>query len=397
MSSDVKPICPYCGPEPVMHWMFWVNEAISAPMHPLDRLMSGSFIHQAWDLGSPWFAKAFFATLRLFGFSSFNYDRKAITSPRAVVLWAEAERRGIKMRSIRAFGKEIDCYEAYVNGGWKLFNGLPRPLPKNDDALWWLDDKAILKKKLSAAGVPVPKGAAALTTYGALRIFNKIDKPVIVKPRFGSRGRHTLTFLKTKEDLVQAFRIARKLCPYVIVEEHLEGDVYRGTVVDGKLVGVLGAAPPRVTGNGKSTIEELIKEKDAARLEGMGLIRMNSHTHEFLARLGLKVTDVLPEGKTIDLTEKIGVRYGGTSTEVTKDVHPKIKETLEKAARVLKNPILGFDFIISDITKDPSSEKWGIIECNSMPFINLHYDPLFGETNNVAKYVWDMAEAKTTR
>jgi D-alanine-D-alanine ligase-like ATP-grasp enzyme len=356
---------------------------MSAPMHPFDRLSSGSIVHQAWDLGAPWLAKAFFGLLRPLGLASYNYDPAAIFSPRAQVLWAEAITRGIPMRSIRVIGREIDCYEARIKGHWILFNGLPRPIAKRGDSLWWLDDKATLKKKLLAAGIPVPRGAASLTTRGALRIFREIAKPVVAKPRFGSRGRHTLTFLRTEAELQAAFRIARQLCPSVIVEEHLAGDVYRGTVVGGKLVGVL---------DGVSTIQELIAKKDAGRAEGVGLVRMTSHTHEFLARLDLTVDSVLPRDKTIDLTEKIGVRYGGSSAEVTAETHPKIKQVLEDAARVLKNPILGFDFIIADITRDPSEQKWGIIECNSMPFINLHYDPLLGETNNVAKYVWDLLD-----
>jgi D-alanine-D-alanine ligase-like ATP-grasp enzyme len=387
--------CPYCGPEPVSHWMLWTNEAISMPMHPFDRLGSGSFVHQAWDIGSPWLAKLFFGLMRLIGLSSYNTDLAAIYSPRAKVLWEEAERRGIPIRSIRFLGKELDIYEAKVNGHWMLFNGLPRRMARRGDALWWMDDKAILKKRLAAAHIPVPRGGAAMSLRSGLKTFNRIDKPVIVKPRFGSRGRHTLTFLKTETEFTQAFKIAKQLCPWVIVEEHLEGDVYRGTVIGGKLVGVLGGAPPRVTGDGFSTIQELINKKDSERTKGVGMVRMTPHTHEFLARLGFTTQSILPLGQTIDLTEKIGVRYGGSSEEL-ENYHPKIKLVLEDAARVLKNPILGFDFIVADITKDPSQQKWGIIECNSMPFINLHYDPLVGATNNVAKDVWDLVQSPSS-
>ena len=119
-------------------------------------------------------------------------------------------------------------------------------------------------------------------------------------------------------------------------------------------------------------------------------IKISSVTLDFLSRNNYNLQTVLPVGKTIDLTEKIGVSYGGSSYEITEDTHPDIGIILEKAARVIGDPLLGFDFIIPDVTRAPQGQKWGIIECNGIPFINLHHFPLLGKPNNVAKYVWDM-------
>jgi D-alanine-D-alanine ligase-like ATP-grasp enzyme len=55
-------------------------------------------------------------------------------------------------------------------------------------------------------------------------------------------------------------------------------------------------------------------------------------------------------------------------------------------------PIVGFDFIIPDPTQDPRDQKWGIIEANMNPFIDLHHFPLVGNPINVAAKVWDMWE-----
>ena len=62
----------------------------------------------------------------------------------------------------------------------------------------------------------------------------------------------------------------------------------------------------------------------------------------------------------------------------------------EEAARIIGNPILGFDSIIPDITKSYKQQPCGIIECNGAPFINLHHDPLIGKPINAAKHVWDL-------
>jgi [lysine-biosynthesis-protein LysW]--L-2-aminoadipate ligase len=50
-------------------------------------------------------------------------------------------------------------------------------------------DKVLTTMALSAHGVPVPKTAVALSRDMALRAMEKMDYPVVVKPRVGSWGR----------------------------------------------------------------------------------------------------------------------------------------------------------------------------------------------------------------
>ena len=82
--------------------------------------------------------------------------------------------------------------------------------------------------------------------------------------------------------------------------------------------------------------------------------------------------------------------YGGDAVEDYPITHLKLLEQLKKAGDVLGAPIVGFDFISEDITKDPDTVGWGIIEANSMPFIDLHHDPREGTPINVAAKVWDL-------
>lgn len=102
--------------------------------------------------------------------------------------------------------------------------------------------------------IPVPQGGVAGSYRQAKKIFDRIEKPVIVKPRLGSRGRHVVTYVRNYEDLKHAFQIARQLCLWVIVEEQVIGPVYRGTVINYKIEGILSGTQPLVVGNGKNTL-----------------------------------------------------------------------------------------------------------------------------------------------
>jgi cyanophycin synthetase len=382
--------CIYCGNNPANHHATWVSSTSSILLRPRN---PGSW----WQTLSVRFAHAIFrAALSLLVWlhlAKISDDVHVACSERGKVFWEEAKRRGIVMQRFVLFGRQTDAYRARLLGRTIVFTALPRPIISASGSEWWIDDKWLLKEKLQTAGVLVPDGGVCTTYEEARAIFHRIEKPVIVKPRVGSRGRHTTTHVYTEEDLHTAFDRAQQLCHWVVVEQHLIGAVYRGTVIDGVLIGVLSGEPPRVVGDGTRTIEELIRDKGARKHKKVSDVSVGVHHHAFLARTGRTLGTVPNKGEVVDLLEKVGVSYGGHSAEVTGITHPEIKNILERAAKVVDDPVIGFDFIIPDITKSPAQQRWGIIECNSVPFINLHHDPVEGEPVNVASALWDYVEA----
>ncbi len=384
--------CIYCGNNPVSHRTTWFNESLSVIMRPVNqrffnRAATKKLLRMITRLFSPlvWL-------LELIQVITYGNEASSKTSARAEVLWRSAKERGITMQSLKIFGHENDSYRAFINNRVIHFSGLPRPEYAPMTAEWWMDDKSLIKKKLLAANIPVARGGSFWRYQPLLNLFRNLEKPVIIKPRLGSRGRHTTTFIYTEEQLKKAFIVAKQLCFWVVMEEHLVGSVYRATMIDYKVAGILRGDPPRVTGDGEHTIRELIGIKNKNKHQEIHDVIITPAMEIFLERNNYTLNTVLPRGLTIDLSEKIGVSYGGNSAEDTLITHPEIKNILAKAAIAVGDPILGFDFIINDISTDPTKQKWGIIECNGVPFINLHHDPIEGEPNNVAQYVWQYVE-----
>ncbi len=384
--------CPYCGNNPVPHFTHWYFESINVLFTPLrqgilynpaSRLLKKLSLRYNFGLR----AVDFFYK---FGVISYQDNIDVCKVTRAGVLWEDAQKRGIIMRELLLFGKPLDLYVAEKSEIKKLFSGLPRPTDYDDSSLDKMDDKLELKQRLLQAGLPVPKGGSAFTFWQAKKIFNSVQKPVIVKPRAGSRGRHTNTYIYTEADLKRAFKIAKKLCAWVIVEEHLVGPVYRGTVVDYKTVGVNRGEVPQVVGDGISTIANLVAEKNKIPRPGVGDIILDDRSRDFLARQRLNFESIPEAGKTIYLLEKIGISRGGSSSEDFEICHPDNLLMFEQAARAAGDPIVGFDFIIPDITKSYKNQRCGFIEANTLPFIDLHHHPLLGTPRNVASAVWEL-------
>lgn len=385
--------CYYCGNNQISHTHAKIG-ALSAHyiFPPLDRLfrrMPGGLLLMSFAEG---ILDGLFDILVLLRIVRYKEGLGRIGNDRGYVLGEEAERRGMKVEVATVLGRSMDMYRYTKTDGSKMvFSGLPRPYGR-EVPLIDLDDKSGIKQLLEEAGISVSRGASFTDLGEACRHKETCDYPVIVKPRFGSRGRHTTTHITRMEDFIHAFQVTKQIAHHVMVEEHLYGSVYRGTMVGGVLAGVLAGDPPRVTGDGVHSISELIELKNAHKHERVGLFKVTPLTEPFLGRFGYTLSSILEKGKTIDLIEKIGLSYGGNAREVTNVTHPRYKEILEHAAHVVDDPLIGFDFITPDIERDPGAlmregMRWGVIECNGVPFINLHHDPLEGEPVNVAACV----------
>ena len=319
-----------------------------------------------------------------------NKDVSLAHTERSEVIWREAEKRKIQMEQFTIFGKPIEQYRAKMNGRWHYFESIPIPPKYSPVSYAWMDDKWMLKKFLRKNNIPVAFGASVSSKKKAKEIFGQGKAPFIAKPRLGSRGRHTITHIYDEGQIIEAFNIARKLCAFVILEEQLFGSVYRGTYIGGEIVGILRGDPPRIIGDGKSTIEQLIEKKNASKHEQVKDVAITPLLKSFIGRQNYNLQTILPEGLQIDLSEKIGINYGGYAVEEFPNTHPKILDYLKRAGDALNAPVIGFDFIIPNITEDPDNQRWGIIEANSLPFINLHHFPIEGTPINAAAKVWDL-------
>lgn len=381
--------CIYCGNNPTNHTVSFFMQTIMVPLSPIFKFFA--LIHNRYiDILAGYIFTPYLWVFRILHLWGINTDPEKAFTERSKVIWLEARARGIVMEQITIFGKPVEQYRAKIRGRWVYFESIPIPPELNARSYAWMDDKWELKNFLRKNNIPVAFGGSVSNEAHALKIFNQGRKPFITKPRLGSRGRHTSTFLTDEKSFLQGFKIAKQLSHFVIAEEQLFGSVYRGTYVGGEVVGILRGDPPRITGDGVHTIEELIKIKNKNKNQKVKDVIITPLLKEFIGRQNLTVDSIIEKDKTIDLSEKIGLSYGGYAVEEITKTHPKIINYIKRAGDALNAPVIGFDFIIPDITLDPDTVHWGIIEANSLPFINLHHFPMDSEPVNVASKVWDL-------
>ena len=189
-------------------------------------------------------------------------------------------------------------------------------------------DKEDTKFILEQAEVPVPKGEIVRTEAGLKDAVEYIGYPLVIKPINGNHGRGITTNLNNWEDTLDAFHAAKEVSRSIIVERYIVGEDYRLLVIDYKLVAAAKRTPAGVTGDGKSTIKELIDIINSDPRRGYGhekvltQITVDELTKGILEQNNRTLETVLPEGEWMALKDTANLSTGGTSTDVTDIVHP---------------------------------------------------------------------------
>jgi D-alanine-D-alanine ligase-like ATP-grasp enzyme len=396
--STSKSTCPDCGSAPTNHAVAWISVFLREYLSPFERYLFPKVTPEFMERMSAICMRGF-QKLRL---GKTTYEPTEKDNWRTRVLWEEAIKRGITLEEFHFLNIGEDLFFAEYKGKQRCFDGVPRPYGEASSGLEWMDNKPVMREQFAAAGIPIARGAVARDWKQAQEIFNSLEKPVIVKPKIGSRSRHTTTGILDSKTFHEACIRAWKLAPWVLIEEELAGPVFRATLVGKKVIAVMRRDPAAVIGDGIHTVRELAALENK-RPERQGPLfhhvpEEGDEATEFLTKNGMTWDSIPQREQIVLLGMKTSRGVGGGTTDVTETVHPDNIELFEKVANLLDDSLVGIDFIMQDTSRSWKEQlKAGIIECNSMPFIDLHHYPLNGKAINVAGAVWDLVFPESKR
>jgi cyanophycin synthetase len=257
-------------------------------------------------------------------------------------------------------------------------------------------DKQQAREILEQGYVPVPEGQLVSTEEELLNAIKELNYPLVIKPVNGNHGRAVKVNLTTEKDCLLAFNNAKKISGDVLVERFIKGSDYRLLVVNYKLYAVARRTPASITGDDKSTIQELIDAVNNDPKRGNGhekiltTIKVDAVTQSLLVEKKLTLNSVLPCGEILYLKDAANLSAGGTAQDVTGLIHPYNIFLAERVARLVGLDICGIDLIAADITAPLGDGNGAILEVNAAPGFRMHLSPGSGMTRNVAMPVMDM-------
>ncbi len=393
--------CPYCSPykSKLWHWpektenLFFYLQLFFSPLVNLIKKN-----HKIYSFLKRAIFYNFFRLLLLFGIFKEVKIKKNSSQfhNRILVVVREAEKRNIPIKVIKFLGKNINFFSILINGKKDFFEGLPG-LELDRVFKIDFDDKYKLKQVLKENNLPVPQGEKFYSKKKALKYIDKIEFPVVVKPRSGSLSKHTICNIKNKEKLEEAIKIAKQISFEFIIEKFIEGDLHRVTLVDRKMAACCKKTPANIVGDGIHTIKELIDNKNSDPKRGeinqknysLHKIKITEETPSLLKKQNLRLGSVLKKNQKLYLSDKIILAAGADIIDKTNEVHLENKKIFQKVAEFCGAPLLGLDFICQDVKKPYFEQRFGIIEANSLPYIDMHHYPSDGEKQNVASVLLD--------
>ena len=245
--------------------------------------------------------------------------------------------------------------------------------------------KDVCSLLLKRARLPVPEFGIPTTPQQATQIAERLGYPVVVKPVALDGGEAVEADLRDARSVETAYRAAERAGPPVMVEKHIERRDYRLTVFRDEMIWAVERRPAGVTGDGRSTVADLIERTNAEPGRGednhsrLKTIKLDEGARQLLREQDLAVDDVPEAGRFVRLARKSNVSAGGTPVAVTDSVHPDNAELAVRAARELSLDLAGVDLILPDIGVSWRESGGGICEINACPEIggttSLHLYP----------------------
>lgn len=252
-------------------------------------------------------------------------------------------------------------------------------------------NKDLTKSLLEGCGVPVPAGREVDSAEAAWEAACDIGLPVCVKPIDGNHGRGVFIDLNSREEVEKAYAVAVDEGSGVLVERSIPGVEHRLLIVGGKLAAANRSEMITVTGDGRSSVRELIDNqintdprRGSSELHPLSIIRIDSAATMELARQGLDA-DAIPSAEREVLIQ----RTANHAFDCTDEVHPDTAEICALAARVVGLDIAGVDLVCRDISQPLASQGGAIVEVNAGPSLLMHLKPGVGEPRPVGQAIVD--------
>ncbi|MFL5545905.1 MAG: cyanophycin synthetase family protein, partial [Gemmatimonadaceae bacterium] len=264
--------------------------------------------------------------------------------PSTAAVVEEAKRRGIPVR-------RLNNYSLVQLGLGKNLRRIQATLSDYTSAIAVeiAQDKDDTKRVLGNIGLPVPKGDVARSFERAVEIADEIGYPVILKPLDANQGRGISGQIDNEHALHEAWNEAREFGDRIVIEQYAEGRDHRVLVINGKVVACAERIPARVTGDGSSTIAQLIERENRDPRRGVGHTKTltklpaDERTTCFLRKQGLTLESAPQNGQVVYLRGTANLSTGGTAVDRTAPPPPPTTTACEMAAGIIGLDIAGID------------------------------------------------------
>jgi cyanophycin synthetase len=240
-------------------------------------------------------------------------------------------------------------------------------------------DKEAAYAAAQAAGIPVPATDLIATkdTFDETKAMEMIAShaPLVVKPNDSSLSRGLTLNVRTKEQLLDAVVSARQVKQSdVLVQRQVEGEEIRFVIIKGKVVAAMLRRTPRVVGDGRHSVRELITIENQLRQSlKFPYITYPQLTPDNIDESFFTDETILAKGELLELSRATMIKNGCSVFEILDAVHDTYIKAVERLVSTIDTDFLVADFIVEDFSKPASMYNYSFLEFNVSPVLKLCY------------------------
>lgn len=244
-----------------------------------------------------------------------------------------------------------------------------------------IGDKDALYKAYANVGVAPPPYAAfpSSNIQGAADFLESQSYPCVVKPARDTGGGEGVTMGVTNVDqLRSAIDHAGTYAEDLIIEVEIPGDVYRLLYLDGRLLDIVRRDPPRLTGDGPSTIKELVKAENKLRVsappfKALSLLTIDEDMVNTLSKAGLDKRSIPASGEPVQVKGACNQNSADENHRYTGALHESTTAAIDTLISHFGVRLVGVDIICHDLSAPMKPDNGYICELNTYPGIHHHY------------------------
>lgn len=249
----------------------------------------------------------------------------------------------------------------------------------NNDMRAIANDKESMYKVLKENNILAPvnyRWNFMLSNSENLQNLHKVLKPpFVVKPTDGIQGQHVYIGIENDNKLLEKINtiIQSNKHKGVVVEELLVGKTYRVLVIDNNIVDVVNQGLPSVTGDGKTSLQNLIDKYNEYQREN-GMHRVNKIDMDYIKQQGIDNMDaIIPAGMVITISRIGNGHNGSQKTRIPLSSIPASNLNIfKKVHKISGLRISGTDYISYDITNNKYPVY--VLDVNPGPGMGTHYN-----------------------
>lgn len=242
-------------------------------------------------------------------------------------------------------------------------------------------DKPLVATRLADADVATPE-QLAFSLRELRRAAARIRRDPgrwVLKPRTGSSGQGVTCGIAKSADLARALVAAAPFGGEFVLERQLAGAVFRFLVLDGEVLDVVRRDPSSVEGDGVTTVRELIRSENRARVDAAGSRgnQLVQPDHDCLLALRAQQLD-LASVPTAGRRHPVKHSNGDGGRFDTHRVSPAavsgdLVEDVTRAVVSVGLRLAGVDVVTPDLGSGLSAARGAVVDVNAPPGLHYHY------------------------